>query len=123
MKEYSRNPPRNARELFNHRHSSLRNAIERAFGVLKKRFPIIASATEPNYGVKTQNKIIVACCILHNYLIGVDPDEKLLDEVDAELWNRPISQENYNVDEGEETRKGEYIKDSIAASMWLDYTA
>ena len=123
LKEYSRNPPRNARDLFNHLHSSLGNAIERAFSVLKKRFPIIASAMEPNYGVKIQNKTIVACCILHNYLMGVDPDEKLLDEVDTELWNRLISQENCNVDEGEETRKGEYIRDSIAASMWSDYTA
>ena len=55
--------------------------------------------------------------------MGVDLDEKLLDEVDAKLWNRPISQENCNVDEGEETHKGEYIRDSIAASMWSDYIA
>ncbi|KAL7185968.1 hypothetical protein ACSBR2_027843 [Camellia fascicularis] len=29
------------KELFNHRHSLLRNVIERTFGVLKKRFPRI----------------------------------------------------------------------------------
>ncbi|KAK2451436.1 (-)-isopiperitenol/(-)-carveol dehydrogenase, mitochondrial [Trifolium repens] len=35
MKEYSaRNPPQNSKEFFNLRHASLRNAIERAFGVL-----------------------------------------------------------------------------------------
>ncbi|KAL2318528.1 hypothetical protein Fmac_032404 [Flemingia macrophylla] len=45
LKEYSRRGPQNPRELFNHRHSSLRNVIERTFGVLKKRFPIIASGT------------------------------------------------------------------------------
>ncbi|KAI8007213.1 Protein C2-DOMAIN ABA-RELATED 1, partial [Camellia lanceoleosa] len=28
-------------ELFNHRHSSLRNVIERTFGVLKQRFPLL----------------------------------------------------------------------------------
>ena len=33
--------PQNAREIFNHRHSSLRNAIERPFSVLKKRFAIV----------------------------------------------------------------------------------
>ena len=43
LKEYSIRPPENAKELFNLRHVSLRNAIERTFGVLKKRFPIIAS--------------------------------------------------------------------------------
>lgn len=74
LKEYSGNPPRNARKLFNHRHSSLHNAIERAFGVLKKRFPIIASGTEPNYRMKIQNLIILSCFILYNYLIKKDPD-------------------------------------------------
>ncbi|XP_060205092.1 uncharacterized protein LOC132632956 isoform X1 [Lycium barbarum] len=85
LKEYSRNPPRNPRELFNLRHASLRNAIERAFGVLKKRFPIIASSTEPSYGVGTQKLIIFACCILHNYLRGVNPNNELLVQVDVEL--------------------------------------
>ncbi|GJY26317.1 putative nuclease HARBI1 [Tanacetum coccineum] len=41
LKEYSTRAPQNPRELFNLRHASLRNSIERAFGVLKKRFPII----------------------------------------------------------------------------------
>nr|KAJ0211521.1 hypothetical protein LSAT_V11C400162550 [Lactuca sativa] len=41
LKEYSARALENAKELFNLRHASLRNAIERAFGVLKRRFPII----------------------------------------------------------------------------------
>ena len=48
LKEYSIRFPENVKELFNLRHASLRNAIERAFGVLKKIFPIIASTTKPN---------------------------------------------------------------------------
>ena len=63
----------------------MRIAIERAFGVLKKRFPIVTSTTKPNYCVDTQNEIILACCILHNYLMGVDPDESLIVEVDEEV--------------------------------------
>ena len=35
LKEFSDNPPRNDKELFNLRHSSLRTSIERCFGVLK----------------------------------------------------------------------------------------
>lgn len=38
--------PQNAKELFNLRHASLRNAIERIFGVMKKRFPILTAAPE-----------------------------------------------------------------------------
>jgi len=53
LKEFSaRNPPLNYKELFNLRHASLRNAIERTFGVLKKRFDILSNSTEPAYGVK-----------------------------------------------------------------------
>ena len=85
LKEYSIRPRENAKELFNLRHASLCNAIERAFGVLKKRFPIIASIIEPSYCVDTQNKIILSCYILHNYLMSVDADESLIAEVDEEV--------------------------------------
>ena len=34
-------PPQGMKELFNRRHASLRNVIERCFGVLKARFPIL----------------------------------------------------------------------------------
>ena len=87
LKEYSVHQPENAQEVFNLRHSSLRNAIEITFGVLKKRFPIIASGTEPHYLVDTQSDIILACCILHNYLMGIDPDERLIAKVDRELFS------------------------------------
>ena len=45
LKEYSTHGPENAEEIFNHWHSFLRNVIERTFGVLKKRFPIISEMT------------------------------------------------------------------------------
>ena len=85
LKEYSIRLRENAKELFNLRHASLCNAIERAFSVLKKRFPIIASIIEPSYCVDTQNKIILSCCILHNYLMSVDADESLIAKVDEEV--------------------------------------
>ena len=47
LKKYSVHQPKNAQKVFNLRHSSLRKAIERAFGVLKKKFPMIASGSEP----------------------------------------------------------------------------
>ncbi|CAL0319960.1 unnamed protein product [Lupinus luteus] len=42
--------PRGKQELFNHRHSSLRNVIESCFGVLKARFPILKMMS--NYPVR-----------------------------------------------------------------------
>ncbi|XP_020246600.1 putative nuclease HARBI1 [Asparagus officinalis] len=118
LKKYSRNPPKNPRELFNLRHASLRNAIERSFGILKKRFPIIASSNEPNYSVKTQNKIILACCILHNFLRGVDPDDEF--QEGDEQHNENQFEED-DVDEDEDVRRGEWKRDGIAVAMWQDY--
>ncbi|XP_058209917.1 uncharacterized protein LOC131322574 [Rhododendron vialii] len=62
------NPVYNShRELFNHRHSSLRNVIERCFGVLKRRFPILKSM--PSYKPVRQPSIVTACCVVHNWII------------------------------------------------------
>ncbi|KAL0303811.1 UNVERIFIED_CONTAM: hypothetical protein Sradi_6249200 [Sesamum radiatum] len=87
LKEYSTRSPENVEELFNLRHASLRNVIERVFVVLKKRFLIVVGGAEPHFPVDIVTQIILACCILHNYLMGVDPDESILEEVDEELRN------------------------------------
>ncbi|XP_047179967.1 uncharacterized protein LOC124846694 [Vigna umbellata] len=121
LKEYTRRGPQNARELFNHRHSSLRNVIERTFGVLKKRFPIITSGTEPHYGLETMTNIILACCILHNFLRGMDHDDSLLDEVDNELNEREQHDVSSSQVREEDHRIGSSIRDSIADHMWRDY--
>ncbi|CAL1400844.1 unnamed protein product [Linum trigynum] len=118
LKEYSRNGPKNAKELFNHRHASLRNSIERCFGVVKKRFPIIGTGMEPQYSFDTTTNIILACCIIHNFLMGVDPDEQLIAEVDRELAR--IQRQNEPQCE-EESRVGVELRDSIAEHMWHDY--
>ena len=45
--------PKNAKELFNLRHSSLRNVIERIFGVLKRQWQILGGkGCEYSIGVK-----------------------------------------------------------------------
>ncbi|XP_061344936.1 uncharacterized protein LOC133290830 [Gastrolobium bilobum] len=59
-----RNQPRSTKELFNHRHSSLRNVIERSFGALKNRFPILRKM--PSFSFWKQALIVIACCAVHN---------------------------------------------------------
>ena len=63
-----------AKELFNCRHSSLRNVIERTFGVLKKRFAILRGAV-PNYLMTTQINVVIACCAIHNFIRDQLPDD------------------------------------------------
>jgi hypothetical protein len=64
LREYGSRRPHNPKELFNLRHSSLRVTVERAFGALKNRFRILDN--KPFHPYKTQVKLVLACCILHN---------------------------------------------------------
>ena len=46
LKDWARDgvlAPQNKEELFNLKHSTLRNVVERTFGVCKKRFPVLSS--------------------------------------------------------------------------------
>ncbi|KAL5730803.1 hypothetical protein ACHQM5_003594 [Ranunculus cassubicifolius] len=66
LQDYRHNRAQTRKELFNHRHSSLRNVIERCFGVLKARFPILKLM--PSYPYPTQVYIVVACMTIHNFV-------------------------------------------------------
>ena len=79
LSEYSStNRPTNARELFNLRHSSLRVIVERAFGALKNMFRILDN--KPFHPYKSQIKLVIACCILHNWILGFGIDHCVPDE-------------------------------------------
>ncbi|KAG8376319.1 hypothetical protein BUALT_Bualt09G0050900 [Buddleja alternifolia] len=81
-----RTPPQNAHELFNKIHARARNVIERSFALLKGRWAILRSNSF--YPVKVQNRIIMACAFLHNFIIiemPVDPLEAEFPEVDDEI--------------------------------------
>ncbi|XP_042487124.1 putative nuclease HARBI1 isoform X3 [Macadamia integrifolia] len=73
---------RTPKELFNHRHSSLRNVIERTFGVLKNRFQILQKMK--GYRIEDQASIVVACCGLHNYIKEQAIKDDLFDEYGCE---------------------------------------
>jgi len=65
--------PTQPKELFNLRHSSLRVTVERAFGALKSHFRMIDSKLFHPF--KTQVKLVLAGCVLHNWIIGHGVDE------------------------------------------------
>ncbi|GMP62181.1 hypothetical protein CsSME_00024379 [Camellia sinensis var. sinensis] len=77
-----RRQPRNKKQMFNYRHSSLRNVIERCFGVLKARFPILRDM--PPYSTKTQRYIPIACCTIHNWIRTHSQNDTLFAE-----WANP----------------------------------
>ncbi|XP_042441460.1 uncharacterized protein LOC122026812 [Zingiber officinale] len=49
------------------------------------RFPILAEMSR--YDVETVSEIVLACCILHNFLVDFDPDEEIIAQVDRDLMN------------------------------------
>jgi len=65
--EFRQGPmPRGKKELFNYSHSSLRNVIERSFGVLKMKWRILIDL--PSYPMAKQSQIIMACMAVHNFI-------------------------------------------------------
>jgi len=122
LKEYSRRGPQKARELFNHQHSSLQNVIERTFNFLKKRFPIIASGTEPHYSLDIVKNIVCVCCIIHNFLRVVDNDDSFIKEVDRELLEQDL-QVSAAQPRDDDYRIGSHIRDNIANEMWQYYVS
>ncbi|KAH9094495.1 hypothetical protein LEN26_018303, partial [Aphanomyces euteiches] len=93
--------PRNMQELFNLRHSSCRNVIERTFGVVKKRFPILSRM--PSYPYKRQVSIVLADCTIHNFILchqGFTDEYDVEDEADLS----PIQQNHTSNEEMDEAQ-------------------
>ena len=110
--------------------------IERSFGVLKARFPILSCMV--NYKESRQHLVVSACCALHNFIrINNRRDEMFnswenldvnRDDVQAENnGNSPessASAERRHVREMSDVAKktmGEF-RDDVTARMWEEYT-
>lgn len=137
LKEYPTGyHPQDARELFNHRHSLLRNATDRIFGSLKARFPILISA--PPYPLQTQVKLVVAACAIHNYIRAEKPDDwifRMYEQdstvlgIEDSLPPFEIEQPLMHIDaqaldigiETEQLEISSQLRDAIATEMWNDY--
>jgi hypothetical protein len=109
LREYGENRPQNQRELFNLRH---RVTVERAFSALKNRFRILDN--KPFHPYKTQVKLVLACCILHNWILRHGHDEHVPDE---ETWvpnNNDNDEPDHAIDNGVWAAK----RDEWDAQMW-----
>ena len=109
--------PQNKHELFNLRHASLQNAIERIFGVLKRQFQILLLA--PEYDLEIQAKIPAALCAIHNFIKEHDLDEGDLEET-RDFFDECRRDENEPFALGDPEETGS-MQDQIAEEMWLEY--
>ncbi|XP_042484942.1 putative nuclease HARBI1 [Macadamia integrifolia] len=101
LKEWrnSNQSPTNKKELFNLRHSKLRNVIERAFRLLKSKFTILKSQVE--YPYKTQTRIVLACVLIHNHILtqnsAQEEEDFIADEEAEATTNGQTTQEETNM--------------------------
>lgn len=124
--------PANAKELFNLRHSTLCNAIERIFGVFKKRFRLLRCFDIQTYPYDTQVKCILSLGALHNFIRTWDPTD-LADDLeddsdsDSDIDDRiqPLQYSPPEIVAGTSNAAADRVinewRDSIAEAMWNDY--
>jgi hypothetical protein len=124
--------PQKEEEWFNYHHSSLRNVIERCFGALKARFPILITMPR-GFSVKTQKYIPTACCTIHNFIRMHDPNDKVFltysDEdmiVDSEQCNHGAesstsASQQLNVTPSQLRQMGR-LRDTIARQIYQSQT-
>jgi hypothetical protein len=113
--------PTTKEELFNLRHASARNVIERIFGVLKRRFRILHIA--PEYNLEVQARIPVALSALHNFIRIHDPEEGSLSDIHnhLELNGADGNDDRIEVEVREHQEEVDARRNRIAEAMWVDY--
>ncbi|XP_009359457.1 protein ALP1-like [Pyrus x bretschneideri] len=94
----NRRLPINHEEYFNMKHAQARNIIERCFGLLKMRWSILRGPSF--FPIKTQFRIMTACCLLHNL-------------IRRHMSADPIENEILNLDESESSDDDEDMIDSV----------
>jgi hypothetical protein len=119
--------PETPQELFNLRHSQLRNVIERIFGVAKKQFLPLKFGT--NFAPNEQASFVLALCILFNIICIISPPDELAnwDNFDGNLDS--VLGGGEDGDEGDlggfvstaERREADARRDQIAQEMWAQY--
>jgi DDE superfamily endonuclease len=107
--------------LFNLRHASARNVIERIFGVLKNRFRILQLA--PQYSLEIQARIPAALSAIHNYISAHSDadDDNLLKTIGGDTVNASHDNSNDLEDGGLIDDFVDERRDQIAQAMWDDY--
>ena len=107
--------------MFSLRHSSLRTTIEQGFGVLKKRFRVLDA--KPFWSSETQVKVVLACCVIHNHIMRVDPIDYIMEDAMNQVESSCSQRGTHSRrDSIEDNRVWNVKRDEICQAMWSDYT-
>ncbi|GJY20773.1 putative nuclease HARBI1 [Tanacetum coccineum] len=93
------------KEKFNHAHAQLRNVIERAYGVLKAKFPILKQMA--SYKFEVQRDVVIACFAIHNFIRKCNIQDHLFKEFDEDsIFNNEEEFEGHVEEEADATQWG-----------------
>ena len=104
-----RNPKAGAESTYNYKHSATRMAIEKCFGQVKRRFPLLKNGLRFK-DLAVSAKCIVSCFILHNLCIKLDD---IIEEEDDNDANDNAEQANVQNDANEGIIKRNRIKELL----------
>ena len=104
------------------RHSKLRNVVERIYGVVKARYPILRDMPH-GYNFNTQCKIVLSSFLLHNFIRMNQNEEDLFDNVDNQEENNNILNliEDDQIPDIGNNQEAQLWRQSIADAMWADW--
>jgi hypothetical protein len=119
--------PQTKEELFNLRHTQLRNVIERIFGVMKHRFRVLRAA--PEIGYRQQALMVNAAGTLQNFLRVHAGINELEGDEEYDVEENPFfAGNNDNAPPppapalgNEERTRADARRDRIAQAMWDKY--
>ncbi|XP_038886609.1 putative nuclease HARBI1 [Benincasa hispida] len=112
------NAPTTGREFFNMKHSSARNVIERAFGLLKGRWAILRAKLF--YPIQVQCRIITACCLIHNLITREMGIDAMLDVPDEEN-STSVGLDGDHIEFVESSNEWTKFRDDLAVEMFIQW--
>ena len=113
-------PPITPKELYNMRHSSARNCIERCFGLIKARWAILRDVSY--HPLDSMSRIIIACCLLHNFIRATMSEDPLDNDVSNNHTEHANDHDNV-INTVEASQGWSDHRDNLANEMFNEWNA
>ena len=89
--------------------------------MLKKRFRVLDA--KPFWAFETQVKVVLACCVVHNHIMGVEPNDHIMEDAMNQVESSDPQQETQSCRESiEDSKLWNAKRDEICQAMWSNYT-
>ena len=78
---------------------------------------------EPFWSFETQVEVVLACCVVYNHIMGVEPNDHIMEDAMNQVESSDPQQETQSRREFiKDNRLWNAKRDEICQAMWSDYT-